>query len=48
MDGAGEYSIGDLNEQSLFEVYNGKAWRDQRVRMVSRKDTAGACATCNY
>jgi MoaA/NifB/PqqE/SkfB family radical SAM enzyme len=48
MDGRAEYSIGDLNEQSLFEVYNGKAYRNQRVRMLSRKEAGGACATCNY
>lgn len=48
MDGRGEYPIGDLNEQTLFEVYNGKAYRNQRQRMLSRKEAGGACATCNY
>jgi hypothetical protein len=48
MDGAGEHAIGDLNTQSLFEVYNGTAYRRQRQRMLSRKEAGGACATCNY
>lgn len=48
MDGRGEYSIGDLNEQSVFEVYNGKAYRNQRLRQLSRMETGSPCSTCNY
>lgn len=47
MDGEGKYSIGDLNKQTLFEVYNGKAWRAQRVNAVSRR-TVSPCSSCTY
>lgn len=47
MDGAGEFSIGDLNEQSLFEVYNSKDARARRVGEVSRR-CVRPCQTCTY
>jgi MoaA/NifB/PqqE/SkfB family radical SAM enzyme len=47
MDGEGAFSIGDLNTQTLFEVYNGKQWRAQRVRNLSRIGIS-PCQTCNY
>lgn len=47
MDGDGKYTIGDLGEQSLFEIYNGKAWRANRLKMWSRKQVH-PCNTCSY
>lgn len=47
MDGEGQYTIGDVHEQSLFEIYNGKAWRQNRLTMWSRKNVT-PCATCSY
>jgi hypothetical protein len=47
MDGEAEHSIGDLNEQTLFEIYNGKGYRDRRVRNLSRLGIS-PCSTCNY
>lgn len=47
MDGEGEFAIGDLNEQSLFEVYNGKEARARRVGEVSRL-CVHPCQTCTY
>lgn len=47
MDGEGAFSIGDLNEQSLFEVYNGKEARARRVGEVSRL-CVHPCRTCTY
>lgn len=47
MDGQGQFTIGDVHEQSLFEIYNGKAWRMNRLRMWSRKNVH-PCATCSY
>lgn len=47
MDGQGQFTIGDVHEQSLFEIYNGKAWRANRLKMWSRKQVH-PCATCSY
>jgi hypothetical protein len=47
MDGTAEHSIGDLNKQTLFEVYNGKGYRDRRVGNLSRLGIS-PCSTCNY
>jgi len=47
MDGKGEYPIGDLNKQTMLEVYNSPAWRDRRERMISRKEVH-PCSTCSY
>jgi sulfatase maturation enzyme AslB (radical SAM superfamily) len=47
MDSMGEHSIGDLNTQSLFEVYNGRAWRKNRLLEWSRKNVF-PCRTCSY
>ena len=48
MDGQCKHPIGDLRTQSLFEVYNGKQWRKQRLTEMSRKETGTVCAGCNY
>ena len=47
MDGEAAHSIGDLNEQSLFDIYNSPAWRDRRERMISRR-AVFPCSTCTY
>ena len=47
MDGEGAYPIGDVNKQTLLEVYNSPNWRDRRERMVSR-ETIHPCNTCTY
>jgi MoaA/NifB/PqqE/SkfB family radical SAM enzyme len=47
MDGEAAFPIGDVTTQSLFEIYNGKAWRENRLRMWSRKNVH-PCDGCNY
>lgn len=47
MDGAAEYPVGDLNEQTLFEVYNGRGLRERRVKEMSRK-CVSPCNRCTY
>ena len=47
MDGSGTYPIGDLNKQTMMEVYNDPSWRDRRERMISRKEVF-PCSTCTY
>lgn len=44
------YNIGDVNKQTLFEVYNAPRWRDRREQLVSRKalDETSPCARCTY
>lgn len=47
MDGRAEYPIGDLNKQTLSEVYNSPKYRERRNGQVSRL-TVPVCQTCNY
>lgn len=47
MDGKADYSPGDLNEQTLFEVYNNPALRTVRETMADRA-VLHPCATCSY
>lgn len=47
MDGEGDYAIGDVNKNTLLEVYNAPHWRDRREMLVSRK-TIHPCSTCSY
>lgn len=44
------YNIGDLNRQTLYEVYNSPRWRERRDPLVSRKtlDSSSPCAGCTY
>jgi hypothetical protein len=47
MDGEAKYGFGDVNTQSLLEIYNHptlKTWREG----VSRKTVGKPCATCTY
>lgn len=47
MDGEAAYPIGDLNKQTLLEVYNAPAWRERRELMLSRRGIH-PCSTCTY
>ena len=47
MDGEARFAIGDLNEESLFEVYNKPAYRARRVLNQSRLEVH-PCSTCTY
>jgi hypothetical protein len=44
------YNIGDINTQTLYEVYNAPRWRDRREGLVSRKslDDSSPCSRCSY
>lgn len=44
------YNIGDLNRQTMLEVYNSPHWRDRRVSLISRRklDDRSPCARCTY
>ena len=42
-----EHYIGDLNKQTLLEVYNSPIWRARREKMMSRRDVP-VCNTCSY
>lgn len=45
------YTVGDLNTQTLYEVYNAPRWRDLREKMASRKSVSldeHPCASCSY
>lgn len=45
------YVIGDVRQQTLYEVYNAPKWRDRREGLVSRKTLDLAvtpCASCTY
>jgi hypothetical protein len=47
MDGEGRYGFGDVNSQTLLEIYNHptvKAWRSG----MSRKEAGLPCSTCTY
>ena len=47
MDGEGQFPIGDLNKQTMLEVYNAPLWRERREKMLSRLDV-DVCKTCTY
>lgn len=47
MDGKGEFEIGDLNKQTMLDVYNTPSWRHRREMMISRKEVY-PCSTCTY
>ena len=46
-DGEGRFPIGDLNKQTMIEVYNSPHWRERRERQLSRLDVP-VCKTCTY
>ena len=45
---SGQHSIGDLNTQSIFEVFNQREQRNRRLKMISRKSTCWPCNGCTY
>lgn len=47
MDSEARFPIGDLNTQSISEVYNAPHWRKRREMALSRK-AVHPCATCSY
>ncbi len=48
MDGEGKHVIGDVNTQSVLEVYNSADYRKMRQFTFSRKSAAAPCDTCVY
>lgn len=46
-DSSGRFQIGDINKQTMLEVYNAPGWRDRRARLISRKEIH-PCSTCSY
>jgi radical SAM protein with 4Fe4S-binding SPASM domain len=47
MDGTGEYAIGDINTQTMREVYNTPEYKARRLGDVKRGEVS-PCSTCNY
>jgi len=47
MDGEAAYPIGNVEKQTLLEIYNAPAWRERREKMMSRKEIH-PCSTCTY
>jgi hypothetical protein len=48
MDGEGRFGFGDVNTQTLLEIYNHptlKGWRDQTM---SRTEAGSPCKGCTY
>ena len=45
-----KYMIGNVNTQTLLEVYNSPFWRERREQMISRKllDDRSPCSRCTY
>lgn len=48
MDGKGEFTIGDVNNQTMLEVYNAPYWRERREKLLSRKHAPDPCNRCSY
>ena len=46
-DGEGAFPIGDLNKQTLLEVYNEPEYRERREKQLSRLEI-DVCKTCTY
>jgi len=47
MDGQAQFPIGDVKEESLFEIYNKPSYRERRVKNLSRRGIH-PCSTCSY
>lgn len=47
MDGEAAFPIGDVNKQSLLEIYNAPLFRDRREKQMSRREVH-PCSTCTY
>ena len=46
-DGEGQFPIGDVNKQTLLEVYNHPFYRERREKNLSRLEVE-VCNTCTY
>lgn len=44
------YRIGDVKQDSLYDIYNAPRWKDRRDPLVSRRtlDDSSPCARCSY
>lgn len=47
MDGTGQFSVGDVNTQTMLEVYNSPRYRATR-KLESRKGAGDPCSRCTY
>lgn len=47
MDGTGAHRLGDLNQQSLLEIYHQPAYKRLRAQARDRQMAGGICASCN-
>lgn len=47
MDSEGAYSIGDVTNGTLLDVYNSPGWRVRREQLLSRRGIH-PCSTCSY
>lgn len=47
MDGRAQFPLGDVNTETLFEIYNKPAWRERRELSMSRRQVR-PCSTCSY
>ena len=48
MDGEGEYGFGDVNTQTLLEIYNHPTYRSWRENLLSRREVGSPCNRCTY
>lgn len=48
MDGEGEYGFGDVNKQTLLEIYNHPTLKLWRETFTSRKQSGSPCDRCSY
>lgn len=48
MDGEARWSPGDVNENTMLEIYNAPYWRERREKMLSRKLIGDPCNRCSY
>jgi MoaA/NifB/PqqE/SkfB family radical SAM enzyme len=48
MDGEGKHVVGDVNEQSVLEIYNSHNYKKMRQFSFSRLSAAAPCDTCIY
>ena len=48
MDGRGEYGFGDVNEQTMLEIYNHPTLRAWRESMIGRRQAGNPCNRCSY
>lgn len=48
MDGEARYGIGDIRENTLYDIYNSHDWKRLRESLMSRRDSGTICQTCTY